>query len=124
MQINNMFLYSIKIPLIILSFIIINTIIIIKYKDKNNIKKKYISKLNNLKNKNDIQEISKIIRLYISEEINSNITTYTLEDIKKLNNKDLTKLMKKCYKAEFSNNYKQNTISIINEAKELIISWK
>ena len=40
MQINNMFLYRIKIPLIILFFIIINTIIIIKYKDKNNIKKK------------------------------------------------------------------------------------
>lgn len=128
MQINDMMLYDIKIPLLISILILVNITLIIKYKDKYKIKNKYLDLLDKIdtnQKSNDIyQQISYLIRLYISEEIKINIKAYTLEDIKQLNNNQLTKIIEKCYRAEFSKNYYPNINIIINETKELIKTWK
>lgn len=119
--------YSI-IPIIIIVILLIINIILLKKNKKTDIKKKYLLKIKILENqinlnkieKTHFQRLSIIIRNYISETHNINIQNYSLNEIKKLNNKKLTSLIEKLYEYEFSNKKCRNVKRILDQAKEVI----
>ena len=119
--------YSI-IPIIIIVILLIINIILLKKNKKPDIKKKYLLKIKILDNQINLNKVEKIhfqrlsliIRNYISETHNINIQNYSLNEIKKLNNKKLTNLIEKLYEYEFSNRKCKNIQKLFNQAKEVI----
>ena len=118
---NDMFYYNILVPILLIILLIINILLLKKKNYTYSIKRKYINLINK---KNTYQEISYTIRSFISEISNNNIMNYSLKDIKKINNKNLTNIIEECYKKEFSQHKKGNINNIKKDTKELIKTWK
>lgn len=88
--------------------------------EKNNIKHKYIKKIDDLKRKLDnekienrgaYQSLSAIIRHFVYEITNVKVQNYSLEEIKKLDLKELSKLVEEYYVPEFESKSKTRRYS-------------
>lgn len=100
--------------------------------DKENIKIKYIEKLNLLENKlnnNEIstrvayQELSSNIRYFVYELTDIQVQNYTLKEIKEINIPILYELIKECYIPEFAMRYLGDIKSSIEKTREVIKRW-
>lgn len=122
MQLNNMFLYSFSIPLIILILIYLLRLQLKYLNSTHGIKRKYLRKIKKL-NTNSYNDLTNLIKAFVSEISNINLNNYTLNDIKSINN-DLSQIIEACYKKEFSRNKRKDFSKLINKTKELIKTWK
>ncbi len=102
------------------------------YKDLLNIKTKYLNELiillnnvnnNSLTTRRAYQSLSAIIRSFVYEATNIQVTNCTLKDIATLNIPILYELVSEYYEPEFSKNTKGNIINSINKTKEVIEKW-
>lgn len=98
----------------------------------NEIKKKYINKLDKLNFSVENEEIglreayqalSSIIRYFVYDVTNIKVQNYTLEEVKKLDIKYLPKLMEEYYRPEFAKESLGNIQISINNAKGVIEKW-
>lgn len=145
-ELKPMFSYSF-IPILIIMIVIISIIIIPKltkkkeikkqivipnHKDLMEIKKRYLSKIQELENnfnnkkitnRKAYQELSNIIRNFIFEATNIKVQNYTLKEIEKINMPILYDLVSEYYDPEFSIISEGNIISSINKTKTVIERW-
>lgn len=145
-ELKPMFSYSF-IPILIIMIVIISIIIIPKltkkkeikkqivipnHKDLMEIKKRYLSKIQELENnfnnkkitnRKAYQELSNIIRNFIFEATNIKVQNYTLKEIEKINMPILYNLVSEYYDPEFSIISEGNIISSINKTKTVIERW-
>lgn len=145
-ELKPMFSYSF-IPILIIMIAIISIIIIPKltkkkeikkqivipnHKDLMEIKKRYLSKIQELENnfnnkkitnRKAYQELSNIIRNFIFEATNIKVQNYTLKEIEKINMPILYDLVSEYYDPEFSIISEGNIISSINKTKTVIERW-
>ncbi len=144
-ELKSMFSYSFF-PILIIGILIIILFIIDKIKinrmqkeitlvpkiNINEIKQKYLIKINDLINKlnsNKItsrkayQNLSQIIRDFVYEATNIKVQNYTLSDIKKLKLPVLYNLIKEYYDPEFAKISKGNILSSIEKTRKEIEKW-
>ena len=145
-ELKPMFSYSF-IPILIIMIAIISIIIIPKltkkkeikkqivipnHKDLMEIKKRYLSKIQELENnfnnkkitnRKAYQELSNIIRNFIFEATNIKVQNYTLKEIEKISMPILYDLVSEYYDPEFSIISEGNIISSINKTKTVIERW-
>ncbi len=142
-EVRNMFTYNI-LPVIILLALIVYKIVKIRQKkkkitiieppkkDSKNIKKLYLSKIdelivkvnnNSISNRKAYQELSKIIRIFIYEMTSIEVQFFTLNDIKKINMPILFELVSEYYDPEFSNISGGNIINSIEKTRKVIEKW-
>ena len=97
------------------------------------IKNKYLSKIDNLTNEFNNQkiserraynELSSLIRTFTFETTNIDVRKYTLNDIKTLKMNNLTKLVEEYYEPEFSKEGKGDFLSSVEKTKGVIVKWK
>ncbi len=108
-------------------------IIIEKRVDINSLKKKYINQINKLlievnnkkiKNRSSYNELSSIIRKFVYEATNIDVTKYSLNEIRKLKYDSLTKLVEEYYEPEFSYSKEGDILASIEKTKGVIETWK
>ena len=144
-ELKSMFSYSFF-PILIIGILIIILFIIDKIKinktqkeitlvpkiNINEIKQKYLIKINELINKlnsNKItsrkayQNLSQIIRDFVYEATNIKVQNYTLSDIKKLKLPVLYNLIKEYYDPEFAKISKGSILSSIEKTRKEIEKW-
>ena len=144
-ELKSMFSYSFF-PILIIGILIIILFIIDKIKinktqkeitlvpkiNINEIKQKYLIKINDLintLNSNKItsrkayQSLSQIIRDFVYETTNIKVQNYTLSDIKKLKLPALSNLIEEYYDPEFSKISKGNILSSIEKTRKEIEKW-
>lgn len=104
----------------------------ITIEDRDNIKKKYISLLNNLEakcrtgkvtNRKAYQELSKITRHYIYDTTGVKVHNYTLDEIKSANMSGLYNVVSECYAPEFSIDKNGEIYSSIAKARKVVEGW-
>ena len=141
-----MFSYSF-IPVFIIISLIVIIVIILKFikkkelqqqivipnhRDMIEIKKRYLSKIQELENnltakkissRKAYQDLSSIIRTFIFEATNIKVQNYTLKEIKMINMPVLFDLVSEYYDPEFSIISKGNIISSINKTRMVIERW-
>ncbi len=104
----------------------------IEPKNLNNIKNKYIKKIDAveerlLKNKITVrvayQSLSTIIRLFVYEVTNIKVQNYTLKDIEKLNMPVLLQLIQEYYAPEFAEKSLGNIKASLEKTRKVIEKW-
>ncbi len=107
-------------------------LIIPNHKDLLVIKKKYLTKIDNLiinfnnsklSSRKAYQELSSIIRNFIYEVTNIQVQNYTLKDISTINMPILYQLVSEYYNPEFSKISKGNITLSINKTRMVIEKW-
>ena len=139
------FSYSIFYIIVILILVVLITIYLFKKKEKKiieikkvsqenkqTIKQKYISKLVELDNKLDkdeisvrqaYQQLSSIIRYFVYEMTNIKVQNYTLEEIKDINIPILYELIEEYYAPEFSKKCLGDIKVSIEKTRKVIEKW-
>lgn len=108
-------------------------VIIPPKKDLNILKKNYLAKIdklledtrnNKINYRTSYLKLSKIIRDFIFEATNINVTTVSLAEVKDLKMPQLYELMEEYYAPEFSRFYEGNIESSIEKTRGVITRWK
>ncbi len=145
-ELRPLFTYSL-VPIIIICILIIilyvsrkfikekkkiENIIIPNTKDLNEIKKKYLLKIEDLTNeynenkiseRHAYQSLSRIIRNFIYEATNIKVQYYTLKDIKSIDMPILYELVNEYYNPEFSRLGSGDIMSSIENTRMVIKKW-
>ena len=107
-------------------------IIIVPPININELKRKYLIKINELTNnlnsnkitnRKAYQSLSKIIRDFVYEATNIKVQNYTLSDIKKLKLPQLYQLIEEYYDPEFAKISQGNILSSIEKTRKEIEKW-
>lgn len=101
-------------------------------RDKKEIQKKYLKKLDKLtkeveekkiNSREAYQKLSAIIRYFVYEITNIKVQNYTLKEIKKINMPMLYELIEEYYKPEFAKYFLGNIVSSIDKTRKVIEKW-
>lgn len=145
-SLSDMFSYSFF-PIIFLVIIFVLVFVLFQYlkknktvplviepnrKDKEVIKEKYLSEINNLiievsnnkiKTRNAYHKLSSLIRNFIFEMTSIKVQYYTLSDIEKIDMPVLYELVNEYYDPEFAKESKGNIIQSIQRTRKVIERW-